>query len=97
MLSQGDSEYIAKLLANFNPSEILIAKQQKKIFNEKFGEFYNLFFLDEWVYNSDFANELIQKQFKTNSIALAKELIKTFFIFLNSFNWISADLLAMEI
>ena len=68
LLSQGDTEYIAKLLANFNPSEILIAKQQKKIFNEKFGEFYNLFFLDEWVYNSDFANELIQKQFKTNSI-----------------------------
>ena len=68
LLSQGDSEYIAKLLANFNPSEILIAKQQNKIFNEKFGEFYNLFFLDEWVYNSDFANELIQKQFKTNSI-----------------------------
>ncbi len=68
LLSQGDSEYIAKLLANFNPSEILIAKQQKKIFNEKFGEFYNLFHLDEWVYNSDFANELIQKQFKTNSI-----------------------------
>ena len=68
LLSQGDSEYIAKLLANFNPSEVLIAKQQKKIFNEKFGEFYNLFFLDEWVYNSDFANELIQKQFKTNSI-----------------------------
>jgi len=68
LLSQGDSEYIAKLLANFNPSEILIAKQQKKIFNEKFGELYNLFFLDEWVYNSDFANELIQKQFKTNSI-----------------------------
>ena len=68
LLSQGDSEYISKLLANFNPSEILIAKQQKKIFNEKFGELYNLFFLDEWVYNSDFANELIQKQFKTNSI-----------------------------
>ena len=68
LLSQGDSEYIAKILANFNPSEVLIAKQQKKIFNEKFGEFYNLFFLDEWVYNSDFANELIQKQFKTNSI-----------------------------
>ena len=68
LLSQGDTEYIAKLLANFNPSEILIAKQQKKIFNEKFGEFNNLFFLDEWVYNSDFANELIQKQFKTNSI-----------------------------
>ena len=68
LLSQGDSEYIAKLLSNFNPSEILIAKQQKKIFKEQFGELHNLFFLEEWVYNSDFANELIQKQFETNSL-----------------------------
>tara|TARA_B100001175_G_scaffold317841_1_gene336848 strand:- start:91 stop:2673 length:2583 start_codon:yes stop_codon:yes gene_type:complete len=68
LLSQGDSEYIAKLLSNFNPSEILIAKQKKKIFKETFGESYNLFFLEEWVYNSDFANELIQKQFETNSL-----------------------------
>ena len=68
LLSEGDSEYISKLLANFNPSEILLAKQQKNIFKEIFGEFHNLFFLDEWVYNSDFAIELIQKQFKTNSV-----------------------------
>ena len=68
LLSQGDSEYIAKLLSNFNPSEILIAKQQKKIFKETFGESYNLFFLEEWIYNSDFANELLQKQFETNSL-----------------------------
>jgi len=68
LLSQGDSEYIAKLLSNFNPSEILIAKQQKKIFQEKFDEPYNLFYLEEWVYNSDFANELLKKQFETNSL-----------------------------
>ena len=68
LLSQGDSEYIAKLLSNFNPSEILIAKQQKKIFQEKFDEQYNLFYLEEWVYNSDFANELLKKQFETNSL-----------------------------
>ena len=68
LLSQGDSEYIAKLLSNFNPSEILIAKQQKKIFQEKFDEPYKLFYLEEWVYNSDFANELLKKQFETNSL-----------------------------
>ena len=68
LLSQGDSEYIAKLLSNFNPSEILIAKQQKKIFQEKFDEPYNLFYLEEWVYNSDFANELLKKQFETKSL-----------------------------
>ena len=30
LISQGDSEYIAKLLANFNPSEILISKSIRK-------------------------------------------------------------------
>jgi len=68
LISQGDSEYIAKLLANFNPSEILISKQYKKKFKEIFGELYNLFFLEQWIYNSDFANELILKQFETKSL-----------------------------
>jgi len=68
LISQGDSEYVAKLLANFNPSEILISKQQKKKFKEIFGELYNLFFLEQWIYNSDFANELILKQFETKSL-----------------------------
>ncbi len=68
LISQGDSEYIAKLLANFNPSEILISKQYKKKFKEIFGELYNLFFLEHWIYNSDFANELILKQFETKSL-----------------------------
>ena len=68
LISQGDTEYIAKLLANFHPSEILIAKQDKKKFKEIFGELYNLFFLEQWIYNSDFANELILNQFKTKSL-----------------------------
>ena len=68
LISQGDSEYIAKLLANFNPSEILISKQHKKKFKEIFGELYNLFLLEQWIYNSDFANELILKQFETKSL-----------------------------
>jgi len=68
LISQGDSEYVAKLLANFSPSEILISKQSKKKFFEIFGETYNLFFLEEWVYSYDFANELILNQFKTKSL-----------------------------
>ena len=68
LISQGDSEYIAKLLTNFNPSEILITKQHKKKFKEAFGDLYNLFFLEQWIYNSDFANELLIKQFETKSL-----------------------------
>ncbi len=68
LISQGDTEYIAKLLTNFNPSEILITKQHKKKFKEVFGDLYNLFFLEQWIYNSDFANELLIKQFETKSL-----------------------------
>ena len=68
LISQGDTEYIAKLLTNFNPSEILITKQHKKKFKEAFGDLYNLFFLEQWIYNSDFANELLIKQFETKSL-----------------------------
>ena len=48
--SQGDKEYIDKLLQNFNPSEILIQKEFKVKFNNLFGEEYYTFFLDDWIF-----------------------------------------------
>ncbi|HLW30891.1 MAG TPA: hypothetical protein VKX40_01425, partial [Aequorivita sp.] len=34
LLAQGDEEYIDKLLQNFNPSEVLVQKNHKKVFSE---------------------------------------------------------------
>jgi DNA mismatch repair protein MutS len=54
--AQGTTEYIDKLLQNFQPSEVLIQKQNRIKFNEVFGTTFHTFYLDDWVFQSDFAN-----------------------------------------
>ena len=68
LVAQGDKFYIDKLLQNFKPSEILIAKKQKKDFTEHFTESYNLFFLEDWVYKEDYARQVLTQHFQTNSL-----------------------------
>lgn len=68
LTSRGNVEYIDKLLQNFNPSEILVAKNRKKDFIENFGHHYHTFFLDEWVLKFDYAYETLNTHFKTKSL-----------------------------
>jgi DNA mismatch repair protein MutS len=68
LVSQGNEEYIDKLLQNFRPSEILIPKQFKNQFNSVFGDDFHTFFLEDWVYKEDFALESLTKHFQTNSL-----------------------------
>lgn len=68
LLSQGNEEYIDKLLQNFRPSEILIPKQFKNQFNSVFGDDFHTFFLEDWVYKEDYALESLTKHFQTNSL-----------------------------
>ena len=65
LTSQGNAEYIDKLLQNFNPSEILISKQKRKEFNATFGGQYHTFYLEDWVFQDDYANETLKNHFKT--------------------------------
>ena len=50
LTAQGNEEYIDKLLQNFGPSEILIQKSNRNQFKEVFGENFNVFFIEDWVY-----------------------------------------------
>lgn len=68
LTSEGNRDYIDKLLQNFSPSEILVAKHFKKDFKDTFGENYNIFYLDDWVYKQDYAFESLTVHFKTNSL-----------------------------
>ena len=68
LVSQGNEEYIDKLLQNFRPSEILIPKQFKNQFHSVFGDDFHNFFLEDWVYKEDFALESLTKHFQTNSL-----------------------------
>ena len=67
-LAEGDNAYIDKLLQNFQPNEILIAKKQRKEFETCFGTHFHCFGLEDWVYKEDFAYDILTKQFNTNSL-----------------------------
>src|SRR5690606_4297548 len=68
LTSEGNTEYIDKLLQNFNPSEVLLAKDFKTRFKDSFGNAYNAYLLDDWVYTPDHAYERLTGRVKTNSL-----------------------------
>ena len=68
LTSQGDAEYIDKLLQNFNPSEVLISKKCRKTFSETFGNDFHTFYLEDWVFQADYANETLTKHFNTKTL-----------------------------
>ena len=67
-VAQGDNAYTDKLLENFRPNEVLVAKKQRKDFETLFGTHFHYFSLEDWVYKGDFAYEALTKQFNTNSL-----------------------------
>ena len=67
-LAEGDIPCIDKLLQNFQPNEVLIAKKQRKEIEDAFGNGWHYFGLEDWVYKEDFAYEALTKQFQTNSL-----------------------------
>lgn len=68
LTSEGTAEYIDKLLQNFNPSEILISKQKRKLFTETFGESFHTFFMEDWVFQEAYTTETLQKHFETKNL-----------------------------
>ncbi|HBY67569.1 MAG TPA: DNA mismatch repair protein MutS, partial [Flavobacteriaceae bacterium] len=68
LTSEGNVEYIDKLLQNFNPSEILFSKQKRKRFSEAFGDQYHTFHLEDWVFQIDYASETLNKHFNTKNL-----------------------------
>ena len=68
LTSQGNEEYIDKLLQNFKPSEVLVSKQHRKEFTSVFGGDFHTFYLEDWVFQDDYANEILLKHFNTKSL-----------------------------
>ena len=68
LTSQGDINYVSKLLQNFRPSEVLISKQKRLQFNKDFGSEFNDFYLEDWIFQFNYANESLCEHFQTNSL-----------------------------
>ena len=60
--------YIDKLMQNFHPAEVVLQRKKLHWFLDHFTEKYYTNTFDDWVFTSDFANELLNKQFGTTSL-----------------------------
>jgi len=68
LTSEGNMDYIDKLLSNFKPKEVLVERSKLREFTEHFGDKYYTTRLDEWAYSEDAAREKLLNHFKTTSL-----------------------------
>ncbi len=68
LVAQGDELYAQKLVKNFAPSEILFRKSFRNQFHEAFGDGYCTFTMEDWVYTSQFGNEILNNHFGTKNL-----------------------------
>ena len=68
LTTQGNKEYIEKLLQSFAPSEVLYCKKHRQEFTELFGDKFHTFSLEDWAFTHEFGYELLIKHFKTTSL-----------------------------
>lgn len=68
LTSEGNEAQLDKLLQNFNPNEVLVSKAHKKEFLELFGTHWHVFFLEDWVFQEDYAQESLTQQFNTTTL-----------------------------
>ena len=68
LVCEGNREYADKLLQSFKPAEVLYSKDRKKVFEQHFGDKFNSFHLDEWIFTEDYAREKLLEQFAVASL-----------------------------
>ncbi|MEL6412992.1 MAG: DNA mismatch repair protein MutS, partial [Bacteroidota bacterium] len=68
LTAQGAAAYIDKLLQSFNPAEVILSKKQQQAFQELCQDQYNSHCLEEWVYQLDYAQELLHEHFGTTTL-----------------------------
>lgn len=68
MLAEGSEDYIEKLIQSFQPKEILYKKGDKKFWEEKLGDRFHEFHMDDWTFTYDFAFENLTTHFGTKNL-----------------------------
>ncbi len=67
-IAEGDREYADKLLQSFKPAEVVFQRHQQKKFKEFFSNKIYTYSLDEWVFETVYAEDLLLKHFQTHSL-----------------------------
>ena len=67
-IAEGDVEYADKLLQSLLPAEVIFQRNQQKYFKSTFGNKFNTYSLDEWVFTETYSKESLLKHFGTLSL-----------------------------
>lgn len=67
-VSEGNIEYIDKLLQTLKPAEIIFQRNYQKQFKENFGGKFYTYTLDSWIFDNAYATESLLKHFQTHSL-----------------------------
>lgn len=68
LVSEGEQQYIEKLLQSLNPSEIILAKNSVKQFLTLFGSSYYTYGIEDWIFQLDYTREKILSHFEVLSL-----------------------------
>ena len=68
LTGEGSYDYVEKMLANFQPKEVLYNREHKKDFERFFGTKYCVFEMDDWVFSDQSARQKLLKHFGTKSL-----------------------------
>jgi DNA mismatch repair protein MutS len=68
LTGEGTTDYVEKLLANFSPKEVLYERGRKQQFEQKFGNKFFTFELDDWVYTDQTARQKMLKHFHVKNL-----------------------------
>ncbi len=68
LTGEGTYDYVEKLIANFQPKEVLYDREHRKEFERYFGTRLVTFELDEWVFTEQTAHQKLYKHFNVKSL-----------------------------
>lgn len=68
LTSEGSVEQMDKLLQNFSPNEVLISKNHRTEFTSYYGNQWHPYFLEDWIFQEDYARDSLTNHFKTKSL-----------------------------
>jgi DNA mismatch repair protein MutS len=68
LAAEGPADYVDKLLQSFQPKEVIVGKDRKRDFLQRFGDRFFMTFLDEWVFTEDYTQEKLLRQFNAASL-----------------------------
>ena len=68
LIGEGTSDYVEKLLVSFQPKEVLHDRQMKREFEDRFGNRWCTFQLDDWMFTEQSSRQKLLKHFGTQSL-----------------------------